>query len=278
MRNIFTFFIAGLILGIQIYSQELPALNLKSVSDSKQSFFTKSLKESNSILKSKSFLETKKQIKERKVVNTYYGAGYTFVIFTSGDMNQAYPVFDTRNGDFLSEFNLFFGFAIAKAVSLEIETSILFTHNDRTITYGDRPPYVYGGTTNNYITAYQLGMFSLMPAVNVRFFPFFMKTKSFARLFFIGGGAGFGWIKEDYNFYLGQVNLYNPFFFNATTSQWAPIFRAIAGFTGSGGQFGFGGEVRLNFVPLDHTYEPFVTRHAQNYNSVDLALRFYFSL
>jgi hypothetical protein len=279
MKKISTWFVVALILVSQIYSQELPALKLKDSHGTKGNFFNKSSSNLRTTQKSKSSLEGEIQVKKRSVVSSYYGAGYTFVIFTAAEMNEAYPVFDTRNGDFLSEINLYFGFAIARAVTLEIETAILFTHNDRTFTFGQHPPYTFGGQSNQYITAYQLGMLTLSPAVNVRFFPFFMKTTSFARLFFIGGGAGVAWIKEDYDYYLGQVSIaYNPIFFNNSTSQWQPVLRVMAGFTGSGGQFGFGGEVRYNMIPLKETAAPFITRLAKNYNSVDLTARFYFSL
>jgi hypothetical protein len=57
------------------------------------------------------------------------------------------------------------------------------------------------------------------------------------------------------------------------------MFRGMIGFTGTGGQFGFGGELRYNHVPLTkETSVPFATRHASNASSVDITLRFYFSL
>jgi hypothetical protein len=95
-----------------IYAQELPSLKLKNdfgfKSQSHKTFFSKDVKMSK--------LQPK-----RKTVTSYYGAGYTFVIFTSAPMNEAYPVFDTRKGDFLSEINVYFGFAVAKALTIEIE-------------------------------------------------------------------------------------------------------------------------------------------------------------
>ncbi len=221
------------------------------------------------------------QIKTRKTVNTYIGAGYSFVIFTSSDMNTAYPVLDTRSGDFLSEVNLYFGFAVAKAVTFEFEPSILFTHNNRAVTIMLAQPRWIGGTYYNYAFPQTLSMLSFPLAVNVRFFPMYA-TKGFGRLFFIGGGLGGVWIREEYdNIYSNDPNIYfgtSYYAVTESTSQWAPLLRIMTGFTGTGGAYGFGGEIRYNFVPLKHTDEPFVTRIASNYNSVDLSLRFYFSL
>src|SRR5205085_6183117 len=119
-------------------------------------------------------------------------------------------------------------------------------------------------------------------AFNARFFPFF-KLPSFARLFFVGGGAGMAWIREEYeNVYSntpGSIYYGSPYsIVTESTSQWTPLFRIMTGFTGSGGQFGFGGEVRFNIVPLKTSNQPFATTRAKNFNSVDLTLRFYFSL
>ncbi len=52
------------------------------------------------------------QLKTRKTVTSYFGAGYSFMIFTNKYMSDAFPVLDTRNGSFLTNINLFFGFAI----------------------------------------------------------------------------------------------------------------------------------------------------------------------
>ncbi len=223
------------------------------------------------------------QVKKRKAVNMYFGAGYSFVIFTSSQMNNLYPIFNQSAGDFLSEINLFFGFAIAKAVTLEFEPSILFTNNNKNVYYNLIPPrYVQQlGDTFSYSSTYHVSMLAFPLAVNVRFFPFFKNDKSFIRLFFIGGGSGIEWIREEYDNTYGHTPPYNYFYtgtITESTSQWAPIFRAMTGFTGSGGTFGFGGELRYNFVPLKTSNDPFATRQSKNFNSVDLALRFYFSL
>lgn len=276
MKNISTWFVIVIILAGQIYSQELPSLKLKSSSDTKVSFLNQSPPKS---LYSKTSLNSESQLKTRKTVTTYYGAGYSFVIFTAKDMNEVYPVFETRSGSFLSEINVFFGFSLAKALTLEFEPSILFTNTDRAVTFDLYPnEFTFAGNSNRYVTAYHLSMLALVPAVNVRFFPFYAKTASFARLFFVGGGAGAAWIKEDYDYYLGQLNYYGSTLFNMSTSQWQPVLRLMAGFTGAGGQFGFGGELRYNFIPLSQTNELFVTRTSPNFNSVDLTLRFYFSM
>jgi hypothetical protein len=107
------------------------------------------------------------------------------------------------------------------------------------------------------------------------------KMTSFARLFFIGGGIGYQWIKEDYDIFYSRTRQPIGYYggVSASDDQWAPVFRIMTGFTGTGGQFGFGGEVRYNIVPLkEEAGSPFATRRAKNFNSVDISLRFYFSL
>lgn len=230
----------------------------------------------------KSFLE-KEQFKKEKTVNSYFGAGYSFVIFTNSKLNSLYPLFDTRSGSFLSEVNLFYGFAIAKAVSLEFEPSFLFTSSSKNLSTELLQPHTPNGTDTIVISS-NIGMFAIPFMVNARFFPFYKMSKSFARLFFLGGGAGAIWIKEDYdNFYTSDPNNYYTGYYyggiTESTSQWQPMFRVMLGFTGTGGQFGFGGEVRYNIVPLTQENNvPFVTRISPNFNSIDIVLRGYFSL
>jgi hypothetical protein len=219
------------------------------------------------------------QLKKRKTVNTYFGAGYSFMIFTSKHMQDAFPIFDSRYGTFLTNINLFIGFAVAQAVTLEFEPTILFSSNDKIIDYKLSKPYNgqynYGHTTTNSILAFPL-------MANVRFFPFF-KLTGFGRLFFVGGGAGAMWIREENDIYYNDEpfggGYYGGIPTTQATNQWAPMFRMMTGFTGTGGQFGFGGELRYNIVPLkQETSVPFATRFSTNANSVDITLRFYFSL
>lgn len=219
------------------------------------------------------------QVKKRKTVNSYFGAGYSFMIFTSKYMSEAFPVLDTRNGSFLTNINLFFGFAVAKAVTLEIEPTILFTSNERVVDYALTKPY---NNTYNYAHTVTNNLLAFPIAFNARFFPFF-KLTSFARLFFIGGGVGAAWIREENDVFYNNNPVgylyYSDFYATQNTNQWQPLFRAMTGFTGSGGQFGFGGELRYNFIPLTQDKSlPFATRFASNANSVDITLRFYFSL
>lgn len=222
------------------------------------------------------------QLKTRKTVTSYFGAGYSFMIFTNSYMSSAFPILDTRNGTFLTNINLFFGFAIAKAVTLEFSPTILFTSNNKQVDYALTPAKIINGTTYNYAHTRVNGIIALPLAINVRFFPMF-KQKSFARLFFIGGGAGAVWVREenDVSFNNTPSTLYygDQEQNGISTSQWAPIFRIISGFTGTGGQFGFGGELSYNFIPLKQDQsQPFATRFAKDMNSVDITLRFYFSL
>lgn len=230
--------------------------------------------------KVKNYFESKKQVPTRKTVNMYFGAGYSFVIFTNSVMNAGYPVLDTRSGDFLSEVNLFFGFALAKAVALEFEPSILFTRNSNYKRLDLTTPVNINGYNYNYDYPNQ-SMLAFPLTVNARFFPFF-KLPGFMRLFFIGGGAGTIWVHED-NDHAFSNNAYfqgygYEYYLSSSTGQWAPLFRVMTGFTGVAGMFGYGGEIRFNYIPLKDNGEPFRTRIAKNFNSVDIALRFYFGM
>jgi hypothetical protein len=219
------------------------------------------------------------QLKKRKTVSSYFGAGYSFMIFTNGIMSDAFPVLNTRDGNFLTNINLFFGFAIARAVTLEFEPTILFTSNNKQVNY----PLENSSTGRKYAHTYTNGIIALPLAINVRFFPMY-KLKTFARLFFIGGGVGAAWIREENDVFFND----NPTSYGInndqyqsgiSTSQWAPVFKGMIGFTGTGGQFGFGGELRYNIIPLKQDKsQPFATRFAKDFNSVDITLRFYFSL
>ena len=271
-----TLLIAVFITG-SVFSQGLPGLKL---SDKKSylSFFEKN----NYSSESKSFLDKSYQLKKRKTVTSYFGAGYSFIIFTAKYMNNAYPVLNFNSGDFLSEINIFYGFSIAKAVTLEFEPSILFTRNNRVIHIELKEPLVIGSSSYTWAHPNSMSMLAFPLAVNARFFPLY-KLKSFGRLFFVGGGAGAVWIREEYDnvynnspagYYYGE----NYYFNTESTSQWQPLLRVMAGFTGAGGAFGFGGEVRFNIIPLTQSKEAFVTRYSPNFNSVDLTLRFYFGL
>ncbi len=262
-----------------LFSQQTTKLKL---SESKSSLKEFNSLDENSNEDMKSSIKNPYQFKTRKTVTSYFGAGYSFMIFTNSYMSSAFPVLDTRNGSFLTNINLFFGFAIAKAVTIEISPSILFTSNNRQVNYAFTQPYRINNIGYNYAHTYTNGIIALPIALNARFFPMY-KQKGFARLFFIGGGVGTAYIREENDVFFNN----NPTTFNAndqsiigtSTSQWAPLFRAITGFTGTGGQFGFGGEVSYNFIPLkqDQTI-PFATRFGKDMNSVDLTLRFYFSL
>lgn len=289
MKKVFNLVIAMLILSsFSLKSQDLPTLKLND----NVNHISSTVSSTNSLLSSGKFgfmktsINSLAQLKQRKALNMYVGAGYSFVIFTSSGMNTAYPVLDTRSGDFLSEVNLYFGFAVAKAVTFEVEPSILFTHNNRAVTiYLPQPRQLFNDA---YLYAFPqtMSMLAFPLAVNIRFFPLF-STKGFGRLFFVGGGVGAVWTREEYDniysnnpgglYYYGNDTGNSPII-TESTSQWAPLLIIMTGFTGTGGAFGFGGELRYNFVPLKHTDEPFASRLAANFNSVDLVLRFYFSL
>ncbi len=284
MKNILMMFFLLAVLAGSVFSQQSPVLKLGEKKNALKDFnvLKNTIEKQDPVLNR---LENPVQLKKRKTVTSYFGAGYSFMIFTNSFMSAAFPVLDTRNGSFLTNINLFFGFAIAKALTLEFEPTILFTSNNKQVDYKFSPLYNTGNTSYQYGHTYTNGIIALPLALNVRFFPLF-KQKGFARLFFIGGGVGAAWIREENDVYFND----NPtsiitssgnqvYISGVSTSQWAPLFKAMAGFTGSGGQFGFGGEVRYNIIPLKQdTSIPFATRFSKDFNSVDLTLRFYFSL
>lgn len=279
MKFTFSVLTAVLLLTISLEAQNTAGFKLKENKVSLNSLSTAGEIEKNDL---KSNFSKNYQLKTRKTVSSYFGAGYSFMIFTNKYMSTAFPILDTRNGTFLTNINLFFGFSIAKAVTLEFSPTILFTSNNKQVDYQLNPKYTSGLNTYEYAHTGTNGIIALPLAINVRFFPMF-KQKSFARLFFIGGGAGAVWVREENDVYYN--NLPNTYFYGdvyrsgISTSQWAPLFRIISGFTGTGGQFGFGGELSYNFIPLKQdTSQPFATRFAKDMNSVDITLRFYFSL
>jgi hypothetical protein len=275
MKIFLSVVLIALFISGSVFSQELHGLKLMDKKNS-PGFFEKI----KSGAENKSLLDKSYQLKKRKTVTSYFGAGYSFIIFTASHMNKAYPVLNFSSGDFLSEINIFYGFSIAKAVTLEFEPSILFTRNNRSIHIELKDPLVIQGQQYTWAHPVTLSMLAFPLAVNVRFFPLFNRS-DFIRLFFIGGGAGAVWIREEYdNYYNNNPSIIylNDAYRNDASSQWQPMFRVIAGFTGSGGAFGFGGELRYNIIPLTQSNEALVTRYSPNFNSVDLTLRFYFGL
>lgn len=278
MIKSFVFFLMLTVISGSILSQEVTGLRLLGKKSTLKNIYV-----SNDLEVKNPSPENTSQLKKRKTVTSYFGAGYSLIIFTDRELNSLYPVLDTRNGTFLTNISIFFGFAIAKAVTLEFEPAVLFTSSSKSISTNTGVTHFSSNDTIAYSS--KIGMFAIPLGINARFFPFFNMSKSFARLFFIGGGAGMIWVKEDYdNYYSDNPNLFIGGYYNyggrsETTSQWAPMFRAMIGFTGTGGQFGFGGEIRYNIIPLkEEAHSPFRTRVATNFNSVDINLRFYFSL
>ena len=282
MKLNFSVFAVLLLLCAAVYSQNTGGLKLK---DSKSTI--KSMVPAGEIGKNDltNNFNRNYQLKTRKTVTSYFGAGYSFMIFTNKYMSSAFPILDTRNGTFLTNINLFFGFSIAKAVTLEFSPTILFTSNNKQVDYALNPAFTEANSTYQYAHTGTNGIIALPLAINVRFFPLF-KQKGFGRLFFIGGGAGAVWVREEndvvYNNLPNTYQIYGGdgiYRQGISTSQWAPLFRVISGFTGTGGQFGFGGELSYNFIPLKQDVsQPFATRFAKDMNSVDITLRFYFSL
>jgi hypothetical protein len=281
MKNIFTVLLLIAVVTGSVFTQLTPGMKLSEKRSALKEFTVlKAAGDNKETVLNR--LETPFQLKNRKTVTSYFGAGYSFMIFTNSSMSAAFPVLDTRSGSFLSNINLFFGFAIARAVTLEIEPTILFTSNNKQVDYALSKPFLVNNFGYSYAHTYTNGLLAFPLALNVRFFPLF-KQKGFGRLFFIGGGVGAAWIREENDVYYN--NSPNTFYYGdqyrsgITTSQWAPIFKVMTGFTGSGGQFGYGGEVRYNIIPLKQDMsQPFATRFSKDFNSVDLTLRFYFSL
>lgn len=245
-----------------LFSQSLPELKL------------------NKERSSRSYSEIN-QLKKRQTVTKYAGVGYSLVFFMDQYLRDAYPLLDTRSGNFLTNINLFFGISVAKALTAEFEPSLMFVSSSRLITFALHKPVTIGLVDYTYSNTGRLNMIAIPLTINLRFFPFFKNSKSFSRLFFLGTGGGAIWIREEYDNYYSTspgIVLNNSVLRTESTSQWAPIIRAAIGFTGTGGAFGFGGEVRFNYVPLKQTDEPFATRYGKAFNSIDLCIRAYFGL
>nr|HMT11201.1 hypothetical protein [Ignavibacteria bacterium] len=188
MKNILMMFFLLAVLAGSVFSQQSPVLKLGEKKNALKDFnvLKNTIEKQDPVLNR---LENPVQLKKRKTVTSYFGAGYSFMIFTNSFMSAAFPVLDTRNGSFLTNINLFFGFAIAKAVTLEISPSILFTSNNKQVNYYFPNRYNTGSNSFLYGHTYTNGIIALPIAFNVRFFPLY-KQKGFARLFFVGGGVG----------------------------------------------------------------------------------------
>jgi len=104
------------LLSCSVFAQQLPDMRL---SESKNFLKNKENFEGYKEQDAKSDYKKNFQLKTRKTVTSYFGAGYSLMIFTNSFMSSAFPILDTRNGTFLTNINLFFGFSIAKAVTLE---------------------------------------------------------------------------------------------------------------------------------------------------------------
>src|SRR3990172_3940416 len=135
-----------------VFTQDLPELKLINKKNN-----VSLIKQTG--LDDKSFFKETIQLKKRKTVNTYFGAGYSFIIFTNSSMNSLYPLLDTRNGTFLTDINLFFGFALGQAVALEFEPSFLFTSSSKTIVTNTGIPHTQTNDTMAYSS--NIGMFAI---------------------------------------------------------------------------------------------------------------------
>jgi len=217
----------------------------------------------------------------------YFGAGYSFVFFTDNTVNNAYPAFDVISINFVGELMTFLGLRFSKYLALEIETSYMFCQNERNVAIGLNPPVTFPGNDSvayTYAHPTQLTMFAFPLLLNLKYFPF-QARKNFANRLFIGAGAGYLYVHESYDnvvYTLDQSQVTYPYtefpvVTNMTNNQWLPLFRISAGFTGSGKVIGFGAEVRFNFAPIKKTTDAFVTRTAQNFNSIDLSGKIYFN-
>jgi hypothetical protein len=219
IKTIALFLMLALLTG-SLISQEITGLKLTEKKSSLINFHTVNNRMDINSVNEKTF-----QLKKRKTVNSYFGAGYSFIIFTNEYMSASYPVLDTRNGTFLTNLSIFFGFAIAKAVALEIEPALLFASSQNQVNYHLSVRF----DNKSYAHTIANSIFALPAVLNVRFFPLF-KQKGFSRLIFLGGGVGAIYINENNDVYFNDnPNTIGGSFENDTyiagfsSNQWSSI-------------------------------------------------------
>jgi len=216
----------------------------------------------------------------------YFGADWSVIFFTDKYVNNAYPAFDIISDNFVGDLGIFLGVRFTNFLSVELESSYMFSQNSRNVSIGLNPPVIFSGNDTAFTYAHpsQMTLFSFPLLLNVKLLPFH-RSKGFMKRVFIGGGAGFMYIHETYDdvvysMDMNQVNAQSglPVITNMTNNQWTPVFRLSVGFTGIKKPIDLGIELRYNFIALKKSSDPFITRTAQNFNNINLAGRLYFNL
>jgi hypothetical protein len=219
------------------------------------------------------------QIKTRETSQAYAGVGYSFVIFTNGDMTDSYPLFGS-SGDFLKEVNFFGGIKASKSFALEVSPSIIFSNavNNKGFYYRSPSDLTLGNEQKFYVPN-TTSFMSLPVNLKVKYFPFTKDLISQMSNIYVGFEAGMAYVKEEFINYIYTDNTMTTFVRSQTdkNSFWKPDFGISIGY-GNAAKFGYGFEASYRFIPVegDNAY-PLTTSMAKNMNSVNLTAKLIFS-
>ena len=218
------------------------------------------------------------QISERSSGYSYVGLGYSLVAFTDGVVSDIYPFLNFRNGSFMTDLNLFYGYRINDDIAIELSPSMIFT------TGYDLPGYNY---EENGVTKYHIPqdarLFMAPLNINLKYFPFSSSERGDAiKSAYLTIGGGGTYIREEYTNFIYSGNPVNPQGTyedtkTYTESAWAPDIVFGAGIL-STGVFGYGVEVnyRMVFTSRDNS-TPLALSRANNFNSINFTIKGTFS-
>jgi hypothetical protein len=196
--------------------------------------------------------------------------GYSLVIFTNPDVTNIYPVFDIRNGRFISEFNVFYGFQINKTIAIEINPAIVYASTS------EAKGYYYNTPEKNryWYIPQSASLFELPINARIKYFPF-GNSKNFTEGLYLGLSAGPVYIKEQYDNYIytdsSTLSLFKISTDNNDLWNWNVSFSIGIS---SMQKFGYGFEISYRMIPLSvNRKTPLISSNASNFNSFNLSLK-----
>ncbi len=216
------------------------------------------------------------QIKKRSQSKVYYtGAGYKFVMFTDGSVQDAYPFFDLSTQAFVKEVMGFFGIVVSERVAVELAPSYLFSND-----YGSNSDdasgfYFEKNGVNRYYVPTSANMHAIPVNLRVKYFPFAKDYGSFFNMLYIGAGGGPIYVSEsmDQRVYADESKLVYQGATRNEDSFWTMNFEALAGIA-TVPKFGVGFEIGYRFIPLGAAAgdKALITSTAKNFNNLNLAI------
>lgn len=223
-------------------------------------------------------IESFAQVKTRETTQAYAGVGYSFVIFTNGDMTDSYPLFGS-SGDFLKEINFFGGFRASSNFALELSPSIMFSNAVNNKGFYFPPKQGITKWTERFYVPSTNSFLSLPVNLKIKYYPFTKDMISQMSNLYLGFEAGMTYVKEEVNQYIYMNETMTEFIRSEIykNSFWKPDFAISVGY-GSMAKFGYGFEASYRFIPLDgNSTLPLTTSIAKDMNSINLTAKLIFS-